>query len=136
MVCLYILYQITSYILTIFKVRPLLWTMKDTHLYFLSKYKQDSLKCYIYYALTFQRLNIIFKMQVTFICLKGSNFTTYYLPLTWRDWKNAILFIKSKKERNCEKRSGGSTVNDICFNKIMFLKLLPSCKSVNPLQRS
>ena len=33
-------------------------------------------------------------------------------------------------------RSGGSSVNDIYFNKIKFLKLLPSCKSVNPLQRS
>jgi len=31
---------------------------------------------------------------------------------------------------------GGSSVNGICFNKIKFLKLLPSCKSVNPLQRS
>jgi len=37
---------------------------------------------------------------------------------------------------NCEKRSGGLSVNDIFFNKIKFLKLLPSCKSVHPLQRS
>jgi len=35
-----------------------------------------------------------------------------------------------------KKRSGGSSVNDICLNKIKFLKLLPSFKSVNPLQRS
>jgi len=28
------------------------------------------------------------------------------------------------------------SVNDIYFNKIKFLKLLPSCKSVNPLQNS
>ena len=50
--------------------------------------------------------------------------------------KTSILFIKSKKEKNCEKRCGGSSVNGICFNKIKFLKLLPSCKSVHPLQRS
>jgi len=43
---------------------------------------------------------------------------------------------KIKTEKNCEKWSGGSSVNDICFNKVKFLKLLPSCKSVNPLQRS
>ena len=46
------------------------------------------------------------------------------------------LVYKIKKEKNCEKRSGGLSVNDICFNIIKFLKLLPSCKSVNPLQRS
>jgi len=33
-------------------------------------------------------------------------------------------------------RSVGSSVNDICFNKIKLLKLLPSCKSVNLIQRS
>ena len=49
--------------------------------------------------------------------------------------KNFNLVYKIKKEKT-EKRSGGSSVNDICFNKIKFLKLLPSCKSVNPLQRS
>jgi len=46
------------------------------------------------------------------------------------------LVYKIKKRNNCEKQSGGSSVKDICFNKIKFLKLLPSCKSVNPLQRS
>jgi len=30
-----------------------------------------SLKCDIYYALTFQRLKILFKMQVTFISLNS-----------------------------------------------------------------
>jgi len=40
------------------------------------------------------------------------------------------------KKENCEKRSGGSSVNDVFFNKIKFLKLLPSYKFVNPLQRS
>ena len=49
---------------------------------------------------------------------------------------NFNLVYKIKKEKNCEKRSGGSSVNGICFNKIKFLKLLPSYKSVNPLQRS
>ena len=50
--------------------------------------------------------------------------------------KNFNLVYKIKKSKKCEKRSGGSSVNDTCFNKIKFLKLLPSCKSVNPLQRS
>ena len=37
---------------------------------FLSNYKQDvSIKCDIYYVFTFQRKKILFKMQVTFICL-------------------------------------------------------------------
>jgi len=49
--------------------------------------------------------------------------------------KNFNLVYKIKKEKNCEKRFGGSSVNGICFNKIKFLKLLPSCKSVHPLQR-
>ena len=50
---------------------------------------------------------------------------------------NLVYKIKKiKNNKNCEKRSGGSSVNDICFNKIKFLKLLPSWKSVNPLQRS
>jgi len=51
--------------------------------------------------------------------------------------KNSILFIKSKKEKNCEKRSGGSSVNDICFYKIKFLKLIPSCNArykINQIQ--
>jgi len=68
---------------------------------FLSKYKQDFfIKIYIYYALTFQRLKILFKMQVSFISLiklKGSNFTPYYLLLMWIEWNISILFIKSKK---------------------------------------
>jgi len=53
------------------KVRHLLWTIKDTHLYifYQNMNKIVSLKCDIYYALTFQRLKIPFKMQVTFICL-------------------------------------------------------------------
>ena len=46
------------------------------------------------------------------------------------------LVHKIKKEKNCEKWCGGSSVNGICFNKIKFLKLLPSCKSVHSLQRS
>ena len=50
--------------------------------------------------------------------------------------KKFNLGYKIKKEKNCEKRSGGSSVNDICFNRIKFLKLLPCCKSVNSLQRS
>jgi len=45
------------------------------------------------------------------------------------------LVYKTKKEKT-EKRCGGLSVNGICFNKIKFLKLLPSCKSVHPLQRS
>ena len=45
------------------------------------------------------------------------------------------LVCKIKKEKT-EKRSGESSVNYICFNKIKFLKLLPSCKSLDPLQRS
>ena len=36
----------------------------------------------------------------------------------------------------CEKRCGESFVNGICFNKMKFLKLLPSCKSVHLLQMS
>ena len=36
----------------------------------------------------------------------------------------------------CEKRCGTSSVNDIYFNKIKFLKLLSNCKFVIPLQRS
>jgi len=31
--------------------------------------KMFSLKCDIYYAFTFQPSNILFKMQVTFVCL-------------------------------------------------------------------
>jgi len=48
--------------------------MKDTHLYlFYQNINQNfALKCDIYYALTFQRLKILFKMQVTFICLNLS----------------------------------------------------------------
>ena len=30
--------------------------------------------------------------------LKGSNFTPYYLPLIWIEWKISIFFIKSKKK--------------------------------------
>ena len=48
--------------------------------------------------------------------------------------KNFNLVYKIKKEKTV--KSGGSSVNDICFNKIKFFKLLPSCKSVNPLQTS
>jgi len=50
--------------------------------------------------------------------------------------KNFNLVYKIEKEKNCEKQCGGSSVNGICFNKIKCLKLLPSCKSVHPLQRS
>jgi len=50
--------------------------------------------------------------------------------------KNVNLVYEIKKEKNCEKQSAGSSLNDKCFNKIKFLNLLPSCKSVNPLQRS
>jgi len=50
--------------------------------------------------------------------------------------KNFNLVYKIKKRKHCEKRSGGSSVNDIFFNKITFLKLLLSCKFVNPLQSS
>ena len=56
-----------------------------------------SLKCDIYNALTFKRLKILFKMQVTFISLnliKGGNFTPYYFPLIWIEWNFSILFIK------------------------------------------
>ena len=82
--------------------------MKDTHLYFLTKYKQlFSLKCDIY------------------------NVYTLLSPFNMNRIKKSILFIKYKK--NCEKRCGGSSVNGICFNKIKLLKLLPSCKSVHPL---
>jgi len=49
--------------------------------------------------------------------------------------KNLNLVFKIKKEKT-EMQCGGSSVNGICFNKIKFLKLLPSCKSVHPLQRS
>ena len=49
--------------------------------------------------------------------------------------KNFNLVYKIKNEKNCEKRCDGSSVNGICFNKIKFLNLLPSCKSVHPLQR-
>jgi len=45
--------------------------MNDTHLYFFIKIRINkifSLKCDVYYALTFQRLTVLFKMQVTFIC--------------------------------------------------------------------
>jgi len=66
------------------------------------------------------------------IKLKGNNCTPYYLPLN--RMKN-ILFLKSKKKKT-EKRCGTSSVNGICFNKIKYLKLLPSCKFVHPLQRS
>ena len=47
--------------------------MKKSWLYFFNQNitKIFSLKCDIYYAFTFQRLKILFKMQVTFICLKG-----------------------------------------------------------------
>jgi len=57
---------------------------------------------------------------------------------TLKDHKSSLSTSCSGelKRKNCEKRSGGSSVNDICFNKIMFLKLLPSCKDVNPLQMS
>jgi len=37
-------------------------------------------------------------MQVTFIKLKGSNFTAYYLPLIWIEWKLPILFIINNKQ--------------------------------------
>ena len=46
------------------------------------------------------------------------------------------IVFKNQKRTYCEKRCGGSSVNNICFNKINFLKLLPSCKYVHPLQRS
>jgi len=46
---------------------------------------------------------------------------------------NLVYKIKIK---NVKKRHGGSSVNGICFNKIKFLKLLPSYKSVHPLQRN
>ena len=49
--------------------------------------------------------------------------------------KHFNIVSKIKTEKNCEKRSGRSSVNDICFNKIKFLKHLPSCKTVNPFQR-
>ena len=49
--------------------------------------------------------------------------------------KNFSLIYKIKTEKNCEKRSGGTSVNDICFKEIKFFKLLPSSKSVNPLLR-
>ena len=49
--------------------------------------------------------------------------------------KNVNLVYKIKKRKSCEKRCGGSSVNGISFNK-KFLKLIPSCKSVHPLQRS
>jgi len=47
-----------------------------------------------------------------------------------------IFNLLYKIKKHCEKRCGGSSVNGICFNKIKFLKFLPSCKSVHPLQRS
>jgi len=50
--------------------------------------------------------------------------------------QNFNLVYKIKKEKNCENRCGGSSVNDICFNQIKFLKFLPICKHVHPLQRS
>ena len=50
--------------------------------------------------------------------------------------KHFNLVYKIRKEKNFEKRCGGSSVNGICFNKIKFAKLLPSCKYVHPLQRS
>ena len=50
--------------------------------------------------------------------------------------KKFNIVYKIKIKNNCEKRCDGSSVNGICFNKIIFLKLLPSCKSVHPLQRS
>ena len=65
------------------------------------------------------------------IKLKGNKFTSYYMYRM----KNFNLVYKIKKN-NYEKRCGGSSVNGICFNKIKFLKLLPSCKYVHPLQRS
>ena len=49
--------------------------------------------------------------------------------------KKFNLVYNIQNEKKCEKWSGGSSVYDIFFNKIKFLKLLPSCKSVNPLQR-
>ena len=49
---------------------------------------------------------------------------------------NLVYKIKKERKKNCKKRSGGSNVNDICFNKIKFLKLVPSSKSVHSLQRS
>ena len=64
------------------------------------------------------------------------DFTPYYLPLIWIEWNISILFIKSKKKKQTEKRCEGSSVNGICFNKIKFLKLLPSCKYVHSLQQS
>ena len=50
--------------------------------------------------------------------------------------KKFNLVYQIKKEKNFEKRSGGSSVIGICLNKIKFLKLLHSCKSVHQLQRS
>ena len=50
--------------------------------------------------------------------------------------KHFNLVYKIKKEKKTVKRCSGSSVNGICFNKIKFLKPLPSCKSVHPLQRS
>jgi len=50
--------------------------------------------------------------------------------------KNFNIVYKIKNEKDCEKRCGGSSINGICFIKIKFLKLLPNCKSVHPLQRS
>ena len=50
--------------------------------------------------------------------------------------KHFNLVYKIRKEKNFEKRCGGSSVNGICFNKIKFLKPFPSCKSVQSLQWS
>ena len=47
--------------------------------------------------------------------------------------KNRNLVYKINKN-NCEKRSGGSSVNYICFNKKVFET--SSSKHVHPLQRS
>ena len=90
------------------------------------------------------RFNIRTNRRIVMLKPNGKNNVNPYhmmsvasasIILIWIEWKISILFIKSKK-KNCEKRSGRSSVNDICFNKIKFLKLLPKCKSVNPLQRS
>ena len=61
------------------------WTMKDTHMYFLSKYKQEfpheNVKCIMTILLNHRKLFIKWKKhRFALIKLKGNNITPYYLP--------------------------------------------------------
>jgi len=65
--------------------------------------------------------NIEFFNAICLNCLnliKGNIFYTLLSAFNMNRMKDFNLVYIVKKEKNCEKRCGGSSVNGICFNKI------------------